>query len=135
MALFSTDIFATLRQMRAATPHGGFEFMPGQPPSYYHRRRESIGGALSEEQYSSAEEMGVLIDQDDNGILLQIFTKPIGDRPTLFFEIIQRVGCMEKGTQKPGCGGFGKVRDTGYGTRADRLYFIYIISRIPYILY
>ena len=39
---------------------------------------------------------------------MQIFTKPISDRPTLFFEIIQRVGCQsENGRQKPGCGGFG----------------------------
>ena len=42
------------------------------------------------------------------GVLLQIFTKPIGDRPTLFLEIIQRIGCVEEGQQKPGCGGFGK---------------------------
>jgi len=56
--------------------------------------------------------MGILIDKDDQGILLQIFTKPIGDRPTIFFEIIQRLGCKNAvtGVQKPGCGGFGKVK-------------------------
>jgi 4-hydroxyphenylpyruvate dioxygenase len=60
------------------------------------------------------EELGLLADRDDQGILLQVFTKPVGDRPTLFLEIIQRIGCMEKdpGTgrevQLPGCGGFGK---------------------------
>jgi 4-hydroxyphenylpyruvate dioxygenase len=44
---------------------------------------------LNEEQYKLAEELGILIDRDDQGTLLQIFTKPIGDRPTVFFEIIQ----------------------------------------------
>ncbi|KAK6287027.1 hypothetical protein POUND7_013206 [Theobroma cacao] len=59
------------------------------------------------------EELGVLVDRDDQGTLLQIFTKPFGDRPTTFIEIIQRIGCMlkdDKGKmyQKGGCGGFGK---------------------------
>jgi 4-hydroxyphenylpyruvate dioxygenase len=44
---------------------------------------------MNEEQYQLAEELGILIDRDDQGTLLQIFTKPIGDRPTVFFEIIQ----------------------------------------------
>jgi 4-hydroxyphenylpyruvate dioxygenase len=44
---------------------------------------------MNEEQYQLAEELGILIDRDDQGPLLQIFTKPIGDRPTVFFEIIQ----------------------------------------------
>jgi 4-hydroxyphenylpyruvate dioxygenase len=113
MALFSNDIFGTLRLMRDATDWGGFEFMAAQLSDYYARCRARIGfDSLSEEQYALAEEMGILIDKDDQGILLQIFTKPIGDRPTLFFEIIQRMGCKDAGTglQKPGCGGFGKVR-------------------------
>jgi 4-hydroxyphenylpyruvate dioxygenase len=52
----------------------------------------------------------VLADKDqDDGVLLQVFTKPLGDRPTIFIEIIQRIGCMNNnGAQKPGCGGFGK---------------------------
>ena len=52
----------------------------------------------------------MLIDRDDQGILLQIFTKPLGDRPTIFIEIIQRIGCEDSITKvvKPGCGGFGK---------------------------
>ncbi|KAK6259411.1 hypothetical protein SCA6_013885 [Theobroma cacao] len=59
------------------------------------------------------EELGVLVDRDDQGTLLQIFTKPFGDPPTTFIEIIQRIGCMlkdDKGKmyQKGGCGGFGK---------------------------
>jgi len=60
------------------------------------------------------QELGILADADDEGLLLQIFTKPIGDRPTFFCEIIQRVGCqfIEEGSsdvlERPGCGGFGK---------------------------
>jgi hypothetical protein len=133
IALFTNDIFHTLRSMRAATASGGFDFMASQPSSYYSRKRGLIGDAMSEAQYQLSEQMGVLIDRDDQGVLLQIFTQPIGDRPTAFFEIIQvpyylpavnaisiittstiilqRVGCINPSTglQKPGCGGFGKV--------------------------
>jgi 4-hydroxyphenylpyruvate dioxygenase len=114
MALFSNDIFGTLRLMRDATDWGGFEFMAAQPADYYARCRARIGfQGLTEAQYVLAEEMGILIDQDDQGILLQIFTKPLGDRPTIFIEIIQRLGCKDAtGVQKPGCGGFGKVKRT-----------------------
>ena len=49
---------------------------------------------MSEAQYQLSEQMGVLIDRDDQGVLLQIFTQPIGDRPTAFFEIIQ-VPCYQ----------------------------------------
>jgi 4-hydroxyphenylpyruvate dioxygenase len=60
------------------------------------------------------EELGILADSDDEGILLQLFTKPIGDRPTFFIEIIQRVGCRimkedsDDWIERPGCGGFGQ---------------------------
>lgn len=40
-----------------------------------------------------AQDLGLLADQDEEGILLQVFTKPVGDRPTMFFEFIQRIGC------------------------------------------
>jgi hypothetical protein len=82
---------------------------------------EKIGGALTPKQYAEAEELGILVDRDDQGVLLQIFTRPISDRPTFFFEIIQRIGCEEKKEmetakgevvevveQAGGCGGFGK---------------------------
>ena len=52
------------------------------------------------------------MDKDDQGVLIQIFTKPLTDRPTIFIEIIQRIGCEypkeEKKEQAAGCGGFGK---------------------------
>ena len=66
--------------------------------------------------------MGILADADEEGLLLQIFTKPLGDRPTLFLEIIQRIGCVleddsddsasemeeRRLKERPGCGGFGQ---------------------------
>ena len=80
-----------------------------------------IGDALTAKQFAECEELGILVDKDDQGILLQIFTRPISDRPTFFFEIIQRIGCEEKVQkevapgkveevveQAGGCGGFGK---------------------------
>jgi len=104
MALFTFDIFETMRKMRAASDMGGFEFMPAQPPSYYRNLSNRIGkDVLTADQLRWVEELGLLVDRDDQGVLVQIFTKPVGDRPTLFLEIIQRMGC-----DTPGCGGFGK---------------------------
>ncbi|XP_045787079.1 4-hydroxyphenylpyruvate dioxygenase [Trifolium pratense] len=113
LALKSEDIFRTLREMRKRSGIGGFEFMPSPPPTYYRNLKNRVGDVLSDEQIKECEELGILVDRDDQGTLLQIFTKPIGDRPTIFIEIIQRVGCMlkdEEGKeyQKGGCGGFGK---------------------------
>ncbi|XVF20906.1 hypothetical protein REPUB_Repub12eG0044000 [Reevesia pubescens] len=113
LALVSEDIFKTLREMRKRSLVGGFEFMPSPPPTYYKNLKNRAGDVLSDEQIKECEELGILVDRDDQGTLLQIFTKPVGDRPTIFIEIIQRVGCMledEQGKQyqKGGCGGFGK---------------------------
>ncbi|GAU12321.1 hypothetical protein TSUD_252720 [Trifolium subterraneum] len=113
LALKSEDIFRTLREMRKRSSVGGFEFMPSPPPTYYRNLKNRVGDVLNDEQIKECEELGILVDRDDQGTLLQIFTKPIGDRPTIFIEIIQRVGCMlkdEEGKeyQKGGCGGFGK---------------------------
>lgn len=91
---------------------GGFEFMPRPNKVYYEQMPERIGDALTKEQYKQIEQLGLLVDKDDQGILLQIFTKPLGDRATVFFEIIERVGCMQdiagRLEQAAGCGGFGK---------------------------
>jgi len=62
---------------------------------------------LTEEEADAVIELGILIDKDDEGILLQIFTKPLFDRATIFIEIIQRK-CMGETIDIPGCGGFGK---------------------------
>jgi len=66
-----------------------------------------MGEHLTEAAQKTAMEYGLLVDEDDEGILLQIFTKPLFDRPTLFVEIIQRI-CHGEVVDKPGCGGFGK---------------------------
>ncbi|PIA41354.1 hypothetical protein AQUCO_02200043v1 [Aquilegia coerulea] len=113
LALVSEDIFKTLREMRMRSGVGGFEFMPSPPPTYYKNLKSRAGDVLSDEQIKECEELGILVDRDPQGTLLQIFTKPVGDRPTIFVEIIQRLGCMlkdEEGKtfQKAGCGGFGK---------------------------
>ncbi|KAG0497577.1 hypothetical protein HPP92_002268 [Vanilla planifolia] len=96
LALATDDVLRTLREMRARSRMGGFDFMPSPPPTYYANLRRRAGDVLSEEQIKECEEIGVLVDRDDQGVLLQIFTKPVGDRPTIFLEIIQRIGCMMK---------------------------------------
>ena len=67
----------------------GVEFLT-IPPAYY----EDVPARVPEvaEQLVDLREQGILVDRDDEGYLLQIFTKPVGDRPTLFFEIIERHG-------------------------------------------
>eukprot|EP00246_Nothoceros_aenigmaticus_P018528 TRINITY_DN971_c0_g1_i1.p1 TRINITY_DN971_c0_g1~~TRINITY_DN971_c0_g1_i1.p1 ORF type:complete len:426 (-),score=71.17 TRINITY_DN971_c0_g1_i1:274-1551(-) len=113
VALVCDDIFSTLKEIQMRTAVGGFELMPKPPATYYKSLPKRIGNGLTAAQFKECENLGILVDKDDQGILLQIFTKPVGDRPTLFIEIIQRVGCImrdEEGRpfQKAGCGGFGK---------------------------
>ncbi|PIA41355.1 hypothetical protein AQUCO_02200044v1 [Aquilegia coerulea] len=113
LALMSEDIFTTLKEMRRRSGFGGFEFMPPPPPTYYKNLKMRADDVLSDEMIKECEELGILVDRDTQGTLLQIFTKPLGDRPTIFIEIIQRLGCMLKDEdgktfQKGGCGGFGK---------------------------
>ncbi|GAB4822862.1 hypothetical protein N2152v2_009908 [Parachlorella kessleri] len=118
LALKTDDIFRTMREMRARADCGGFDFMPWPEGDYYRQLPARIGKVLSEEQYKAVEELGLLVDADDQGVLLQVFTKPLGDRPTVFFEIIQRL-CLASSEAPPpkrqrvqqevgGCGGFGK---------------------------
>ncbi|MDA9097678.1 4-hydroxyphenylpyruvate dioxygenase [bacterium] len=120
LALKTNDIFSTVREMRRhGCGKGGFEFQAPASSEYYAKLKKRVGeDALSPEQFAQVEELGLLVDRDDQGVLVQIFTKPLGDRPTVFIEIIQRVGCMreekKEGNEKPemeqaaGCGGFGK---------------------------
>lgn len=92
MALLTNDIFATLKQMQDSSLTGiGFSFMAPPSNSYYERLVDRLGDVapLTDEQLALAKKFGVLIDRDDQGMLLQIFTKPIGDRPTVFLEVIQ----------------------------------------------
>ncbi|KAF6986955.1 LOW QUALITY PROTEIN: hypothetical protein CFC21_004640 [Triticum aestivum] len=113
IAVASSEVFRTLREMHARSSMGGFDFLPPPLPKYYEGVRRLAGDVLSEAQIKECQELGVLVNRDDQGVLLQIFTKPVGDRPTFFLEMIQRIGCMEKDErgeeyQKGGCGGFGK---------------------------
>jgi 4-hydroxyphenylpyruvate dioxygenase len=91
IALHTDDIVATVDAMRQR----GVEFLSA-PHTYY----EALGARADgiDEDLDRLEDLSVLIDRDDEGYLLQIFTRPVGDRPTLFFEVIQRKGCK----------GFGK---------------------------
>jgi 4-hydroxyphenylpyruvate dioxygenase len=85
VALSTRDIVATVAELRER----GVEFL-AIPPSYYDEVPERIGAI--EQDLADLRRLGILVDRDDEGYLLQIFTKPLGDRPTLFFELIERHG-------------------------------------------
>lgn len=111
LALLTDDIFTTLIEMQSKSYCGGFEFMPKPSQRYYNALPEKIGDALTREQYDLCEQLGILVDKDDQGVLLQIFTKPLGDRPTVFIEIIQRLCAVKpegEDDEVGACGGFGK---------------------------
>ena len=116
IALKTEDIFATVAAMRAAhAAHGGFELMDRPRDAYFDRLQTRLGSdAISDAMAAQCRDLGILADKDEHGVLLQVFTKPIGDRATLFIEIIQRIGCTRDTQtgrtieQRPGCGGFGK---------------------------
>jgi 4-hydroxyphenylpyruvate dioxygenase len=93
LALASNDILATVDAMRAE----GVEFLV-TPDSYYEdpELRARIGNVRV--PIEDLQQRGILVDRDEDGYLLQIFTRPVGDRPTVFFEVIERHGSL----------GFGK---------------------------
>jgi 4-hydroxyphenylpyruvate dioxygenase len=72
----------------------GVEFLK-VPDSYYEELTARVGKI--DEEIAPLKELGILVDRDDEGYLLQIFTKPVQDRPTMFFEIIQRKGAQSFG--------------------------------------
>src|SRR5205814_8231540 len=65
------------------------------PQAYYEALPGRVGDI--EENLQDLSELGILVDRDDEGYMLQIFTKPVADRPTVFFEIIQRHGSQSFG--------------------------------------
>jgi 4-hydroxyphenylpyruvate dioxygenase len=85
IALSTTNIVRTVDELKRR----GVEFL-SIPESYYHEVPERIGEI--EEDLDDLSRLGILVDRDDEGYLLQIFSKPVGDRPTLFFEVIERHG-------------------------------------------
>ena len=90
VALATDDIIFTVTQLRQR----GVEFLT-VPGTYYDTVLDRVGSI--EEDLAPLRKLGILIDRDDEGYLLQIFTKPLQDRPTLFFEIIQRKGAKSFG--------------------------------------
>ena len=90
IAVATDDIISTVSKLRAR----GIEFLSTPPDEYYKAVPFRLGEHNHElkEDIETLKGLGILIDADEEGYLLQIFTKPLQDRPTLFFEIIQRVG-------------------------------------------
>ncbi len=90
VAIATDDIISTVTALRDR----GVEFLT-VPGSYYEELLDRVGKI--DEDLSPLRELGILVDRDDEGYLLQIFTKPVEDRPTLFYEIIQRKGARSFG--------------------------------------
>lgn len=90
VALATQDIVQTVRALMAR----GVEFLK-VPTTYYDDLLQRVGPI--EEDLGPLRELGILVDRDDEGYLLQLFSKPVEDRPTLFFEIIQRKGARSFG--------------------------------------
>jgi 4-hydroxyphenylpyruvate dioxygenase len=90
IAIATDDIVDTVTKLR----DHGVEFLR-VPVTYYDSVAERVGKI--DEDIAPLRELGILVDRDDEGYLLQIFTKPVQDRPTLFFEIIQRKGAKSFG--------------------------------------
>ena len=90
LALATDDIIKTVAQLKAR----GIEFLPPPPQTYYDDIPQRLGEHMKvmKEDIEKLQELSILVDADEDGYLLQIFTKPLQDRPTLFFEIIQRMG-------------------------------------------
>ena len=102
------DIVKTVTKMRA----NGVDFLP-TPKSYYTDFTERIGEI--DEDIETLANLGILVDKDENGYMLQIFTQPIQDRPTLFYEVIQR-----KGSQSFGKGNFKALFESIEREQAQR---------------
>ena len=90
IAMATDDIVETVRAMRA----NDVSFLR-VPKAYYDLMPDRVGKI--DEDMKDLAELGILVDRDDEGYLLQIFTKPVEDRPTLFFEVIERHGSQSFG--------------------------------------
>jgi 4-hydroxyphenylpyruvate dioxygenase len=90
IALATDDIIQTVRALR----DNDVSFLK-VPPSYYDMVPDRVGPI--DEDLRELAELGILVDRDEEGYLLQIFTKPVLDRPTVFFEIIERHGAQSFG--------------------------------------
>ena len=90
IAIATDDIIKTVRDLKSR----GVEFLK-VPATYYETVPSRVGKI--DEDIAPLQELGILVDRDDEGYLLQIFTRPVEDRPTLFYEIIQRKGAKSFG--------------------------------------
>ncbi len=108
VALLCGDIIGTVRRLR----ENGVEFL-SVPDSYYEELPNRIGEIA--EPLDVLRELRILVDHDDEGYLLQLFTKPVEDRPTLFYEIIQR-----KGSRGFGKGNFKALFESIEAEQAQR---------------
>lgn len=90
IAVATDDIIKTVADMRSR----GVEFLSSPPQAYYDEIPQRLGVHMEmmKEDIKELQKLGIMIDADEEGYLLQIFTKPVEDRPTLFYEIIQRMG-------------------------------------------
>jgi len=90
IAVATDDILKTVADLRSR----GVEFLSTPPQSYYDAIPNRLGKHMEmmKEDINELAKLGIMIDADEEGYLLQIFTKPVEDRPTLFYEIIQRMG-------------------------------------------
>jgi 4-hydroxyphenylpyruvate dioxygenase len=108
IAVATDDILGTVKEMTSR----GIEFLY-VPGSYYDTVLDRVGEI--DEEILKLKELGILVDRDEEGYLLQIFTKPVVDRPTMFFEIIQR-----KGAQSFGKGNFKALFESIEAEQARR---------------
>jgi 4-hydroxyphenylpyruvate dioxygenase len=90
LAVATDDIIKSVSELKAR----GVEFLPPPPQAYYDEipARLGVHRDMMKEDIKELQKLSILVDADEEGYLLQIFTKPVEDRPTLFFEIIQRMG-------------------------------------------
>jgi len=90
IAVATDNILQTVAELR----NRGIEFLSTPPQTYYDAIPERLGrfDHNMKEDIEAIKKLGIMVDADEEGYLLQIFTKPVEDRPTLFFEIIQRMG-------------------------------------------
>jgi len=90
IAIATDDIITTVTKLRQR----GIEFLSAPPKAYYEDIPNRLGDHMKmmNEDIAEIEKLAIMVDADEDGYLLQIFTKPVEDRPTLFFEIIQRMG-------------------------------------------
>ena len=108
LAISTDDLIATVSRLQGR----GIEFL-NTPESYYDGLAKRVGGMS--EKIEDLKKLRILVDKDDKGYMLQIFTKPLQDRPTLFFELIQR-----KGSESFGKGNFKALFESIEAEQARR---------------